>query len=256
MFTEQDREGAPRVVMVNEAFARRFWPDQNPIGKRISAGDGSGAWAEIVGVTRDGRYVNMLEETRPYFFLPIWQAYRRVAELHVRMRNPGSAALVAAIRSEIRSVDPKLPLFAVAFLSDQIGIGLLPQRVAAALLGIFGALATLLAAIGLYGVLAHAVSLRRREIGLRMALGAHPNDILTLVVTQGMQVVGVGLAFGMAAAFAVTRLLSALLYGISPRDPMTFAGTAIVLALVAFAASYFPARRAARIDPIRVLRNE
>lgn len=252
-FTEEDREGAPPVAMVNEAFAQRFWPGQNPIGRRINV---NGAWAEVVGATRDGRYVNMLEETRPYFFLPMWQGYRREAELHVRMRDAGSSALVAAIRRELRAVDPDLPVYAVAFLSDQIGVGLLPQRVAASLLGIFGVLATLLAAIGLYGVLAHAVSARRREIGVRMALGAEPHDILTLVVTEGMQVVGVGLALGMAAAFAVTRLLSTLLYGISPRDPLTFAGTAIVLAVVAFAASYFPARRAARIDPIRVLRNE
>jgi predicted permease len=248
-FTEADRAGSLPVVIVNEAFARRFWPGQDPIGRRLSA-------AVVVGVARDGRYINVFEETRPYVFLPLWQRYGRQAELHVRLHDPESTAAISALRSEIRGLDANLPLFGVSVLADQVGVGLMPQRLAASMLGIFGTLATLLAAVGLYGVLAQSVNLRRREIGVRVALGARPRDVLQLIVSQGMQVVGVGLVVGAAAALLATQLMTALLYGVSPRDPLTFIGTTALLAIVAFVACYLPARRAAAIDPIRVLRNE
>jgi predicted permease len=258
-FNDRDRAGAPPVAMINETFARRFWAGQDPIGKRISVSGQNGPWLEIVGVTADGRYIDILDDTLPYFFLPLWQNPRAAAIVHVRSRGSEPSALVPVIRSVVREVNPNLPVspvYAVTLLDNVVGVGLLPQRLAASWLGIFGAIALLLAAIGLYGVLGHAVSLRRREIGLRIAVGAEPRAIVSLFLSQGLRVVAIGLVIGLAVAFVVTRLLSSLLYEVSPTDPLTFVATPVILAMVAFAATYLPAQRAARVDPIRMLRQE
>jgi len=231
----------------------------NMPGKRISVSGQNGPWLEIVGVTEDGRYIDILDDTLPYFFLPLWQNPRAAAIVLVRSRGSEPSALVPVIRSVVRDVNPSLPVspvYDVTLLDDVVGVGLLPQRLAASWLGIFGAIALLLAAIGLYGVLAHAVSLRRREIGLRIAVGAEPRAIVFLFLSQGLRVVAIGLVIGLAVAFVGTQLLSSLLYEVSPTDPLTFVVTSVIFAMVAFAATYVPARRAARLDPIRLLRQE
>jgi putative ABC transport system permease protein len=258
-FNDRDRVGALRVAMVNETFARRFWAGQDPIGKRISVSGQNGPWLEIVGVTQNGRYIDILDDSLPYFFLPLWQNPLTAAIVHVRSRGSEASAMLSVIRSVVREVNPNVPVSPVddvTLLGDVVGIGLLPQRLAASWLGIFGVIALMLAAIGLYGVSGHAVSLRRREIGLRMAVGADPRAIVSLFLSQGLRVIAIGLAIGLAAAFVVARLLSSLLYEVSTTDPLTFVGTSVILAMVAFGATYVPAQRAARLDPMRVLRQD
>jgi predicted permease len=255
-FSEQDRAGAPLVAMVNETFARRFWGDQNPIGKRISMRGPNGPWMEVVGVTEDGHYVSVLDETLPYFFIPLWQNPSSEAVVHVRAAGENPAAIIPLVRDAVHDVNPGLPVFEAALLGELTGIGLLPYRVAASWFSVFGAVALLLAAVGLYGVLGHAVSLRRREIGVRMALGAHPRIILTLFLSQGLRVVTIGLAAGLVSALVVMRLMTDVLFRVSPTDPLTLVLTSALLLAVAAAAAYFPARRAARLDPIQVLRQE
>ena len=253
---DDDRAGTPPVVMINETFGRRFWPGEDPLGKRIKVSGANGPWAEVVGVTEDGHYVSLLDETLPYFFVPFAQSMRPTATVHVRTRAIDPASIVPAIRRAVRDVNANISLFDTGPLTERIGVGLLPMRLAASWLSVFGAIATLLAAIGLYGVLAHTVNQRRREIGVRVALGADPRAVQALFVAQGMRIVGVGIAVGLAGAFGVTRLLSSFLYGVSPTDAITFAGTSALLTLVALAATYLPARRAARLDPIQALRQD
>ncbi len=253
-FADGDRAGAPPVVMINETFARRFWPNDNPIGKRIKVNGAGGPWSEVVGVTKDGHYVSLLAETLPYFFVPLAQTMRSSVTVFVRTNGSSPGLMLPAIRSAVRDLNANVSTFDAQFLTDRVGAGLTPMRLAASALGAFGTIAMLLAAIGLYGVMAHGVNQRRREIGVRVALGAEPRAVRALFVSQGMRIVAIGLVVGWAGAFAATRLLSSFLYGISPTDPVTFAATSAVLALVAFAATYLPARRAAALDPIRALR--
>jgi ABC-type antimicrobial peptide transport system permease subunit len=208
-----------------------------------------------VGVTEDGRYVNLLDETLPYFFLPLAQSMRSSMTVHVRTRSD-SSAMIPAIRSAVRELNANVSTFDAMRLVDRVGAGLLPMQIAAWALGAFGALAMALAAIGLYGVLAHGVSLRRREIGVRVALGAEARDVQTMFVLQGMRLVAIGMAIGLAASLGVTRLLRSFLYGVSPTDAATFATMTFLLAAVAFVATYVPARRAARLDPIRALHED
>jgi predicted permease len=255
-FVDGDRAGAPPVAIVNEAFARRFWGNQDPLGQRISIRGAAGPWMEIVGVTENGRYVSVVEEPAPYFFLPLWQHPSADAVLHVRSGRSAAAALVPLIRGAVSDLYPNLPVFEAWVLSDLTGVQLLPYRLAAWFLSLLGFVALTLAAVGLYGVLGHAVSRRRREIGIRLAIGAEPRAIRLLVLSHGLRVVGVGLASGLAAALLVTRLLSSLLFQVSPTDPLTLAATSILLLLVAAVACDLPARRAARVDPVQALRQE
>jgi len=255
-FAASDRANAPPVVMINETFARRFWPNEEPIGKRIKVSGPNGLWSEVVGVTKDGHYVNLLAETLPYFFMPLAQSLRPSVTVFVRARTDDPARLLPVVRNVVRELNTNVSTFEEGLLADRIAVGLLPMQIAASALGLFGTLALALAAVGLYGVLAHGVSQRRREIGVRVALGAEPRAVQTLFVLEGMRIVGIGIALGWAAAIGLTRLLSSFLYGVSPTDPTTFAGTTVLLAIVALAATYFPARRAARLDPIRALHQD
>jgi putative ABC transport system permease protein len=259
-FTGQDRQGAPGVVIVNEAFAQRYWSGQDPIGKRLSLG-----WAqeggqpiyplEVIGVAKDGKYVTLGEDPRPFVYYPHRQNYE--AAMTVLVRTTGDPkTLVEAVRNEVRALDPHLPTFDVKTLTEHMGITLLPVRLAATLLGIFGFLALLLAAVGIYGVVSYSVSQRTHEIGIRMALGARAWDVLRLVIAQGLSLTLIGVAIGLAAAFGATRFLTFLLYGISPTDPLTFVGLSALLAAVALLACYIPARRAMKVDPMVALRYE
>ncbi|HEX7175815.1 MAG TPA: ABC transporter permease [Pyrinomonadaceae bacterium] len=257
-FGERDREDAPRVVVVNEAFARRYFPGADPvaeaIGHRVSS-DAEGPWYEIVGVAGDGKYFGISEAPRPFIYLSLGQRYSSNASLVVRTKGD-PRAMIAAVRGEVRGLDESLPVFDVKTMTEHLGISLFPARVAGALLGAFGLLALTLAAVGIYGVMSYSVAQRTHEIGVRVALGARPRDVLGLIVRQGMTLAVVGIVLGLLAAFAAVRALGNLLYGVGATDPLTFAGVTLILASVALAACLIPARRATKVDPMVALRYE
>jgi len=254
-FTAQDRDGAPGVVVINETFAKRYFPGQDPLGKRISLRGARGPWLEVVGITRDSKYRTLGEAPAPFVHLPLLQNHETGMTLHVRT-GVDPAALIPAVRREIQALEKNLPATEIRPLTELISRSLFPARVGAALLGVFGLLALLLASVGLYGVMSYSVSRRTREIGIRMALGAERRDVLRLVLTEAMTLVAVGVGVGLTLAAAVTRLLAGFLYGVSATDPTTFAGITLLLAGVALFASLIPARRAMRVDPMVALRYE
>ena len=255
-----DTRGAPGVVVVNEAFVRRYWPGENPLGKRLSVGvitenDRPVFPLEVVGVVRDGKYVTLGEDPRPFIFYPHAQNYE--SAMTVVIRAPGDPGRVAEeVRAAVRSLEPRLPVYDVKTLDEHLGLALFPVRMAAGLLALMGALALVLAATGLYGVMSYSVSQRAREIGIRMALGARPRDVLALVLRRGMGLVLVGMILGLAGALALARLLRFLLFGIGPADPLAIAGMTALLLAVALLACYLPARRATQVDPMTALRYE
>lgn len=254
-FTEADRKGAPGIVVLNETLAAMLWPGENTLGKRVSLEGPKGPFLEVVGIARDSKYRSLGEPPRPYVYHPMFQSYDPKMTLVVRTKGePQSVA--GAVREQIRALDSNLPVAKVQTLRDQLDLSLFPSRVAAWTLGGFGFLALLLAAIGLYGVVSYSVAQRSREIGVRMALGAREKDVLRLVLGEGLFVIGVGLALGLVLAFAATRLIAGFLYGVGATDALTFAGVPLLLGLVAMVASYIPARRATKVDPLVALRYE
>lgn len=254
-FSAQDNENAPLAVIINEALARRYFAGEDALGKRVSFRGANGPWSEIVGVVRDSKYRTLGESPRPTAYMPLAQNHETGMTLHVRTAsNPLSVA--ATVRREVQALDPNLAVTNLQSLSDVVAASLFAARMGAALLAVFGFLALLLAAIGLYGVMSYAVSRRTREIGIRMALGAGTGNVLRLVLKEGLMLVGGGVAAGLIVAAAATRLLASFLYGVSPLDAATFAAIPLVLALVALLASYLPARRAAKVDPMIALRYE
>ena len=247
-FTAQDGSDAPRVIIVNEAAAERYWPGQNPVGRRTNRG-------EVVAVVANSKERGLTEDTRPTIYLPLLQNY--APELTVQARTATDPhTLVAAIRREVQSLDAALPLYNVGTLAEQKDGSLYTERVAATLLTLFALLAMLVAAVGIYGVLSYGVTERTREMGIRLAHGAQPRDLFKLVVGQGMLLTAIGLAIGVGASFALTRLIQRLLFGVSATDPLTFVMIPLLLAAVALLACYMPARRATRMDPLAALRYE
>ena len=254
-FTEADRAGALPVIIVNDAFARRYWPDADPIGKRVSANGPVGPFREVIGVTRTGKYNTLGEDPRPFYYMPLWQAYRGTVTLHVKTAgNP--RALIAPVREAVRRADPNVPVFDVKTMDEQMLVALLPARLAGTLLGAFGLLALLLASVGIYGVIAYSVAQRTREIGVRRALGAQSNSLLWLILGEGMRLAAIGLAIGLAAALALTRFASSLLYGVAPTDPLTLVAAVGTLTAAALVACCIPVLRALGIDPVTALRYE
>ena len=252
-FADTDREGAPNVVVVNEAFAKRFWGDADPIGKRISVEGPNGPWRDVVGVARDGKYVSISESPRPFVFYPQLQIPDAVT-LHVRTAGDPKR-LLAAVRREVTTVAPNWMIERPRTLEEHVGASLLPQRIAAGILGAFGVVALLLAAVGLYGVVAFAVAQRTREIGIRVALGAESRTVLRLMLRQGLTLAGIGLLVGIPLAIGAAKLISGFLLG-GGADPLVFAGAAGLMAIVTLVASYVPARRAARVSPMVALRSQ
>jgi putative ABC transport system permease protein len=254
-FTEQDNFDRPRVVVIDETLARRFFPNQDPIGKHLQIPDATRPAREIVGVVGGVRDTGFDQQPRPTIYFPSLQSPDQTMSLVVRTTLPPSAIL-PAIKSVIWSVDKNQPVFAVRSMNEIISGLVSAQRLAFLLLGVFAFLALALAAIGIYGVTSYVVSERTHEIGVRIALGAQTRDVSRLVLGHGARLAGIGAIGGVVAALALTRLLSSLLFGVSATDPLTFIGVAIVLTLVALAACYVPARRAMRVDPIVALRHE
>jgi macrolide transport system ATP-binding/permease protein len=254
-FGEQDDANAAEVAVVNETFARRFWPGDDPLGKRFSFSNTGSPEVQVVGVVRDGKYAGLNEEPQPYVCRPLSQVYTGATSMIVRSTGE-PRRLLAAIRGEVSQLDPQLPLSSAKSLVERLAFPLLPARLAASVLGSLGLVALALAAIGIYGVMSYAVSSRTHEIGVRMALGARAADVLRLAIGQGMILVLIGVAIGLSAAWALTRLMKSLLYGVSAADPMTYAGVVALLIGVALFACYVPARRATKIDPMIALRDE
>ncbi|HEY0875219.1 MAG TPA: ABC transporter permease [Vicinamibacterales bacterium] len=254
-FTSTDTTGAPLVVVINETMAGRFWPGQDAIGKRFKF-FGDDQFTTVIGVARDATYNGIAEEPIPFIYQPIRQNYTPQATLHVRA-DAGAAGLAAPVRRQILEIDPTLSVFNIRTLEDQVSDALAPLRINVVVLATFGGLALLLASIGLYGVANYSVGQRTREIGVRMALGASPESVLTLVLGHGLLLVGIGLATGILLALGLSSAMPPdLLPNVSARDPWTFVATSAILGAVALLASYIPARRATRIDPLIALRTE
>jgi predicted permease len=254
-FNAQDTESSPRVAIVNDAMAQRYWPDQNAIAKRIGLSGPNGPVTEIVGVVKTGKYRTVGEAALPYIYLPL--AQNPAPRLTLILRTGGDPGeLTSALRTEIQGLDRNLPVFDIKTMTEHIGEALSQERLIATMLGIFGLIALLLSTVGIYGLMSYSVSQRRREIGVRMALGAGSQDILRLIVSRGLMLTSIGIAIGLAAAIALTRVAGGLLFGISATDPMTFAVVSLILAGVALGACFVPARRATKVDPMVALRYE
>lgn len=256
-FTDEDRENTPPSVVVNETMQRQFWPDGDVIGKRIKWGGWPDAWLTIVGVVGDVKVSSLEAETRPAIYMPIFQIPRaRSNVIYVVRSLTDTAGVVAAFRNEIKAVDAELPVYDIRTMNQVLAASVAERRFSMLLLAVFACAALLLAAIGLYGVISFSVTERTREIGIRLAMGASHRDVLKLVIRQGISLSLAGIALGIAVAFATTRLMTSLLFGVSANDPLTFIAVSVVLTEVALGACFVPARRAARVDPMVALRYE
>ena len=257
-FTEQDGPDSPRVVIVNDAFARRFFPGEDPIGKRINFGDNAdqtqNPWRTIVGVVADTRRNGFDREPRPESYMPFLQRTPGWAIYVIRTTSPDPTTLVTAVRNAVRGIDPDQPIFGIKTMKQVMSETTAQRRLNTILLGTFAGLALVLAAVGIFGVMNYSVTQRTHEIGIRMALGAQRGDVLKLVVGQGMIMACIGVAVGLFGAYALTRLLATMLYGVSATDPVVFVAVAGLLALVAVFACYLPALRASRVMPTVALR--
>jgi predicted permease len=255
-FTERDHESAPQVAIVNETLARRYWPDGDALGRRLNLGDAAQpSWWEIVGVVGDVKAFGLESRTHNDVYRPYRQVTFPVIAFVMRTTlEPES--LVHALRQELRAVDPNQPLFKVLSMERLAAESITLRRVSMVLIGSFAAMALLLAALGVYGVLSHAVGRRTHEIGVRLALGARQSAVFWRVVLEGMTLAALGVGIGVLASLALTRYLTSLLFGVEPSDPATFAAVVVVLGLVALLACWIPARRATRIDPLVALRYE
>jgi predicted permease len=257
-FTDQDRKGAPLVAIVDDGLVRRYWPDSDPIGKRITyddPADSAARWIEVVGVVRHTLHEGLDAESRVQVYCPLAQGDMPFLSLVVRTTGDPLAS-VAAMRAAVRSVDPDVPLSQIRTMDALIERATGPRRFSMLLLGSFAALAMILASIGLYGVMSQLVTQRSREIGVRVALGADAGAVLGLVLGQGARLALLGVAIGLAASLAVTRVMTRMLFDVSATDPVTFVVIPLLLIGVALVASYLPARRATKVDPIVALRAE
>ena len=256
VFTDQDTANTAQVMVVSDAFVKRYFPNEEPIGRRIVF-DGSDKTArEIVGVVADVRRNGLDVDVQPEMYVSYLQSPERRLSLVMRTDARDASQLTQAARAEVKAFDPNQIIWRVQTLEQLLGTSVAPRRFNMMLLGIFAAVALVLAAVGLYGVMSYSVSWRTHEIGIRMALGAKRADVLRMVVRQGMMMTLIGVAIGLAGAFALSRVIAGLLYGVSARDPLTFADVSVVLLGVAMLACLIPARRATRVDPIIALRTE
>ena len=258
-FGELDDEKAPPVVVINETFARTYWPDENPVGKRLKLripGDRSSFfWNTVIGVVADARTESLEDSSAPQMYLSLYQRGAKDLAIFVRGRLD-TAAIPVDLREKVQSVNPELPVFGAQTLDDALSASLSVRRFSMKMIGLFALTALLLAGLGIYGVISYIVNERTHEIGIRLALGAQRGNILRMVLRQGLGLAIAGAAVGLACALIVSHLMAGLLYGVRPTDPLTFAGVALLLIGVALVACYVPARRAIRVDPLVALRYE
>jgi len=253
-FNKLDDESKMPVMIVNQTFVKRYFAGKDPIGRKVH---GWGNWFTVIGEVKDSKYNNLTEAQLPFFYVPFRQVYRADMGLAYYIRtttNPNDA--IATMRREVRAIDPNVAIIDAMPLAQHIVDTLYAEKVAASLLSTLGGLALLLAAVGLYSVMAYAVTQRTQEIGIRMALGAETTHVLKLVVGQGFALTLFGIGAGLVAALALGRLLASFLYGTSTADPLTFIAVSLLLASVSLLASYIPARKAAKVDPMVALRYE
>jgi putative ABC transport system permease protein len=259
-FTERDDFNSAPVLIINEALARKYFPNEDPIGKRIGPGFSTvpvteeASLREVIGVVADVKHQNLQSPAQPEFFFAQAQMPMSAMTMVVRAADP--RGLVNAARSVVNSLDKNAPVYGVRTFEEILGRSVAAPRFNMLLLGLFAAVALILTAVGLYGVISCSVSQNTHEIGIRVALGAQAGDVLKLIVGQGMVLTLVGVVIGLAAAYALTRLMSSLLYGVGATDPWTFAGVAMLLVSIAFIACYLPAHRATKVDPMVALRCE
>jgi macrolide transport system ATP-binding/permease protein len=250
-FTRADNETAAPVAIVNETMVAQYWRGRDPVGQRLQV---KGRWMQVVGVAKVSKYRSLLETPKAFFYVPLRQNFSINVNLNIRTSR-GSETMATALAREVRALDGNLAVSEVITMREQVDRMSWTQRAAVILLGIFGGLALVLAAIGLYGVMSYVVSQSKRELGLRMALGADSSDLLRLVMSHGLSLTAGGLVLGAVAALALARLIGDLLYKVSPRDPLVFASALVVMTIASLAACFFPAWRATRTDPLRALRD-
>jgi putative ABC transport system permease protein len=258
-FTPQDNENAPLVGIVNQSLARRFFNEENPVGKRVrwARGDPKN-WITVIGVAGDIKHTGLDEPEDPALYTPYPQSgapWKRWMNLVVRSESDAAAG-AGAVKSRVWRVDGQIPIPDARTMVEVMGASVEARRFNMLLLGVFAAVAMLLAAVGIYGVMSYAVTQRTREFGLRIALGARPRDVIGMVVGRGMLLTSIGAAAGVALSLALTRLMSGMLFGVGAKDPLTFACVSLLLAGVALMACYVPARRATKVDPMVALRCE
>jgi predicted permease len=256
-FTDADSETSPRVAIVNETMARRFWPREDPIGKRFSLTSDAGPFVEIVGVARDGRYRVLAEDPQPYFYVPLMQHFTAQRTLQIRSAMLRES-LAPIVQHEILALDANAPIEEIQTMKESLAgtLGYFIFRLGASLAAAMGLLGLLLAVVGVYGIVSYAAAQRTQELGIRTALGASPRQILALLLKQGARLVIAGLLFGVAGAWALTRAMTHMLVGVSPSDPLTYLSVAALLSFITLLACWIPARRAMRVDPMAALRYE
>jgi predicted permease len=263
LFSDQDIEGTPLVAVINQAAARTYWPGEDPLGKRVHLhldtrglpGSAQPAWTTIVGVIGDARTESLADAAIPLIYRSVYQRASKEVTIFLRGQLDPST-LTAQVREQIQSIDPGLPVFHAETLDDVLSDSLSVRRFSMEMVALFAVTALLLAGLGIYGTISYVVNEQRREIAIRLALGAQRSNILRMVLRRGLGLVAAGAGLGVAAALIVSHLMAGLLYGVSPTDLPTFAGVALVLTTVALAASYIPALRAMRLDPITTLHSE
>jgi predicted permease len=257
-FTPQDRQGAVAVAVITDRLAERLWPGESAIGKQLSVPEFAGIAdpiVQIIGIARSTKDRSLLEPPSPILYLPLMQRYSGRVTLVVRTAGDPAASIPELAR-QIHELDKNLPVFSVETMQGHIADSLWQQHIASALIGLFGILASVLASVGLYGIVAHGVAERVREIGIRVALGGRPSNIRGMVLQQGLSLVAIGIVLGLGLAYGLTQFLAGLLYEISPHDTFTYLAVSVLLAAVAVLASEIPARRAIGIDPVIALRME
>ncbi|HTG88426.1 MAG TPA: FtsX-like permease family protein, partial [Pyrinomonadaceae bacterium] len=257
LFNQSDTADSTAVALINKTFARRFFQGVDPIGKRIDLGSvQEHDWNQVVGVVDDVKYNGLAEDVQPAIYQPATQTASWGMSLIVKTDLADPLSLTPAIREKVRQIDPELPIANIKTLDDRVDVAMGESRFRTTLITLFAVVALLLACVGVYGVISYSVSRRTHEFGVRVALGAQPADVLKMVLRQGLVFAVLGVGVGLAGGFALTRLISNLLFRVSANDPVTFASVAAVIIAVAFVACYIPARRATKVDPLVALRNE